>query len=195
MRTVPFLCLFVLFLTSCKVHEYVDLGLPSGTLWATCNLGADTPEEFGEFFAWGEKAPKASYDRENYSFLTNRMTLSWRNDAARRRWGGRWRMPTADDWGELMEQCSWRWLPAWDGQDAVKGYRVIGPNGNSLFLPAAGDIDGMTHFGINTYGDYWSSSNYDEKPHEAQGLIFYSDGGIRIYSWDRASGHTIRPVR
>ena len=181
-------------LCSCKVHEYVDLGLSSGTLWATCNLGAEKPEDFGDFFAWGETKPKEAYIPDNYTFLTARTTLSVRDDAARRRWHGRWRIPSVAQWTELKDSCFWMWLPEWAGLD-VKGYRITGPNGNSIFLPAAGDIDGTTHYGIDTYGDYWSSTLRTDDPRQAQGFIFYSDGAFMLYNWSRSSGHSIRPVR
>lgn len=182
-------------LTSCKTHQYVDLGLPSGTLWATCNLGADRPEDFGDFYAWGETTPKEAYTPENYTFLTARTSLSVRADAARRRWHGRWRIPTVSQWAELRDACIWTWLPEWAGHGTAKGYRIIGPNGNAIFLPAAGDIDGATHYGINTYGDYWSSTLRPDDTRQAQGFILYSDGAFMLYNWSRHSGHSIRPVK
>ncbi len=182
-------------LVSCKVHEYVDLGLPSGTLWATCNLGAEKSEDFGDYYAWGETKPKETYTPENYTFLTARTTLSIRNDVARRRWHGKWRMPSVSQWAELKDSCSWMWLQGWDGTASVKGYRVTGPNGNFIFLPAAGDKDGATHYGIDTYGDYWSSTLQQDDPRKAQGFIFYTDGAYMLYNWSRSSGHSIRPVR
>lgn len=191
-------------MVSCKVHEYVDLGLLSGTLWATCNVGANTPEDFGDFFAWGETKPKPSYDPENYTFHTARRTLSIRNDVAHRRWHGKWRIPTISQWEELRDSCIWQWYPPSVVEDLptatpesgiVKGYRVTGPNGNSIFLPAAGDIDGTIHYGIDTYGDYWSSSIHDADERKAEGFIFYTDGARTPYCWPRPSGHSIRPVR
>ena len=186
---------FFFLLSSCKVHQCVDLGLPSGTLWATCNVGAQSPEQFGNYYAWGETRTKRAYTKENYRFKTRRQTLRRWNDVARRRWRGHWRMPTADEWQELIDSCSWRWLPMWGETGKVNGYIITGPNGQHIFIPAAGDIDGTTHYGIDTYGDYWSSSSSEEKPDQAQGMIFYSDGGIRVYTWERYAGHTVRPVR
>ena len=196
-RHIALLLLLPLLTTisSCRTHQYVDLGLPSGTLWATCNVGATSPGQFGDFFSWGETKTKKAYVPDNYRFWTVRDTLRLRNDAAHRHWRGAWRMPTVEEWGELMTACTWRWSYMQEQDSETKGYFVIGPNGNQLFLPAAGDIDGNTHYGINTYGDYWSSTSYDPRFNQAQGIIFYSDGGIKIYSWGGASGHTIRPVK
>ena len=128
-------------------HDYVDLGLPSGLKWATCNVGASSPEEYGGYYAWGETAVKDSYNLS--SSLTANMSdqelraagiidasnnLTMQHDAARVNWGGSWRMPTKAELEELVDKCTW----TWSEQEGRKGYKVIGPNGNSIFLPAAG---------------------------------------------------------
>ncbi len=125
-----------------RQHDYVDLGLPSGLLWATCNVGANSPEEYGDYFAWGETEPKSSYSISNYSYSSNPKVLPLSADAAHVNWGGDWRMPTKEEFEELIECCSWLWIT----QNEVNGHKVTGQNGNSIFLP---DTDGDM---------YWSSS-------------------------------------
>ena len=134
-------------------HEWVDLGLPSGTLWATCNVGANAPEEYGDHFAWGETSPKEVYNWSTYQWcngsmftltkyntqsslgmVDNKTELDPEDDAASVNWGPSWRTPTTDQQKELIDKCSW----ARTTQNGVHGFRVTGPNGNSLFLPAAG---------------------------------------------------------
>ena len=116
-------------------HEYVDLGLPSGLKWATCNVGAIKPEEYGDYFAWGEIKPKQRYDDDNYTYKSNPETLPLSADAANVNWGGKWRMPTKAEQDELRNYCTWEWTTL----NGEKGYKVISKkNGNSIFLPAAG---------------------------------------------------------
>ncbi len=115
-------------------HEYVDLGLPSGTLWATCNVGATTPEGYGDYFAWGETSTKEKYSRKTYSGLPNLTTLDASHDAATVNWGDGWRTPTAKEYNELHTECTCKWT-TFQGR---QGYHITGKNGNSIFLPAAG---------------------------------------------------------
>lgn len=147
-------------------HESVDLGL--SVKWATCNVGASKPEEYGDYFAWGETKPKDSYDWSTY-FDTNdggdtffkyedksykKTTLDLSDDAASVNWGGSWRMPTSNELDELGKKCTWTWTTL----NGVNGYRVIGPNGNSIFLPPAGAIHSSFFSGVGGAGEYWSSS-------------------------------------
>lgn len=124
-------------------HEYVDLGLPSGLKWATCNVGANSPEEFGNHYTWRQQ---------------NTVTA----------WGASWRTPTKAELEELISKCKWRWIR----KNGINGYKVIGPNGNFIFLPAAGYIG----FGISSksgdYGYYWSSTSYDTTTEYAYYLYF-----------------------
>ena len=153
-------------------HEYVDLGLPSGTLWATCNVGATKPEEYGDYFAWGETQPKETYNWSTYKWcrgssdtqtkyctdsyygtVDNKTTLDLSDDAARANWGGSWRMPTTEEQQELINNCTWTWTT----QNGVNGYKVTSKsNGNSIFLPAAGCRDDSSLNDAGSYGDYWS---------------------------------------
>lgn len=192
-------------------HEYVDLGLPSGLKWATCNVGATTPEEYGDYFAWGEVEPKETYSWSTYKycngsyysmtkycnkssygkdgFTDNKTVLDPEDDAATANWGGAWRMPTKAEQDELRENCTWTWTI----QNGVKGYKVVGPNGNSIFFPAAGSMFEGTLGNAGSYGYYWSSSLYSDYPSDAYDVSFYSD---RVYwgSYGRLYGRSVRPV-
>ena len=126
-------------------HEWVDLGLPSGTLWATCNVGASVPEQYGDYFAWGETTPKEYYDFSTYKWcngtwnsltkycsdsfwgtVDNKRELDSEDDAASANWGSSWRMPSADQMKELCRSCTWQWIQ----RNGVNGQQVTGPNGS-----------------------------------------------------------------
>ena len=192
-------------------HEWVDLGLPSGLKWATCNVGASQPEEYGDYFAWGEVEPKDYYDWSTYKwcngsydtqtkycndsyygyngFTDNKTTLELSDDAANYNWGGAWRMPTFEEQEELRNNCSWEWTT----QNGVYGRKVTGPNGNSIFLPAAGFRSDSSLYGAGSYGYYWSSSLSTNYPNGAYGLYFYSDD-VGWGNYNRYVGFTVRPV-
>lgn len=183
-------------------HEYVDLGLPSGLKWATCNVGANKPEDYGDYFAWGELKPKQEYTDQTYehyrsSFLgINRKMVflgeisgNTQYDTARVKWGGKWRIPTEAELQELCDKCTWTWM----SQNGVEGYKVTGPNGNSIFLPAAGYRGGSSLYYAGSDGSYWSSTPYEIIDYFACGLGFGSDNhgmcdNVRCY------GHSVRPV-
>ena len=211
---------------SVPAPEAIDLGLPSGIKWASFNLGASNPEEFGDYFAWGETEPyyssqdpltwnegkEAGYDwasymwcMGSYSTLTKycsdssygyngftdiKTILNPEDDAARvNLGGGSWRMPTKDDFTELRESCSWEWT----SMNGVSGRKVTGSNGNSIFLPAAGDRVGTSLYCMGSGGDYWSSSLDTGYPSYAWLVSFDSDDVVssRFY---RYCGHSVRPV-
>ena len=172
-----------------EVHEYVDLGL--SVKWATCNVGANKPEDYGDYFAWGETKPKDSYSSSNYSYKSNPTTLPMSADAARVNWGGSWRMPTVEEQVELRIQCTW----VWTAQNGVMGYKVTSKkNGKSIFLPAAGYRVGSGPPGIvGDAGDYWSSSLVTNKPNKA----YYLYSRSNLVFWGKSSrswGHSVRPV-
>ncbi|MDE6294661.1 MAG: DUF1566 domain-containing protein, partial [Muribaculaceae bacterium] len=171
-------------------HEYVDLDLPSGLKWATCNVGASSPTEYGDYFAWGETKPKSSYTFDNCStFNMNIGEISGNinYDAARANWGGTWRMPSNTEMEELINKCTWTWT----SKSGINGYVVKGPNGNEIFLPAAGYRNGATLFYAGTYGDYWSSSPDDAQ--YAYELYFISSyWSMSIYFC--YFGRSVRPV-
>ena len=168
----------------------VDLGL--SVKWASCNVGANAPEEYGDYFAWGEISPKESYTEENYSTYGVPMSDIAGNpeyDAATANWGGAWRMPTEAEQDELLYNCTWEWTIL----NGVNGRRVTGPNGNSIFLPAAGHRYGTSSYYVGSRGYYWSSSPYGDYGSNACSLYFDS-GGI---GWDwglRYNGRSVRPV-
>lgn len=182
-------------------HEYVDLGLPSGLKWATCNVGANKPEEYGDYFAWGEHTPKLEYSEKTYKYITRgflgiKSYISLGDisgkpqyDVARFNWGGSWRLPTKKELEELKKNCTWTWTT----QGGNKGYKVTGPNGNSIFLPAAGYWYGSSLGSAGEDGGYWSSTPYESGTNRTYGLYFNSSG--RGVGWsDRYGGRSVRPV-
>ena len=173
-------------------HEYVDLGLPSGLKWATCNVGADLPEEYGEHFAWGEVYTKSEYFEINTRTNGKSMSDISGNsiyDVARAKWGGSWRLPTTIELEELKNKCKWEWTTI----NGKKGYKVTGPNGNSVFLPAAGYRYGSSLYNAGEDGYVWSSS-----PDESSDLIAYSlyflSSRHDVGWFGRFNGQSVRPV-
>lgn len=189
-------------------HDYVDLGLPSGTLWATCNIGAASPEEYGDYFAWGETEPKTTYDWENYKYnngdecqltkycnnsaegyngFTDTLTMLQPNDdAATVNWGYGWSMPTKEQWEELIDNTSGT-VTRWNG---VRGNLFTATNGNSIFLPYACHYEESGFISKPKVSYYWSSSLNEELC------------GFALYFWDwlineasyRSEGLSVRPV-
>ena len=132
-------------------HEYVDLGLPSGTLWAKCNVGAATPEGLGDFYAWGEIYSKNNYSRDTYVYGDEQLdSLPADADVASVFWGGGWRIPTSDEMEELRSCCVWKYVQ----QNGRNGFQVTGPNGGSIFLPCGGYKYGTYHYGNNSIAMY-----------------------------------------
>ena len=171
-------------------RECVDLGL--SVKWAACNVGAEIPEEYGDYFAWGEISPKNSYYEDNcstYGVAMSDISGNPQYDAATANWGGAWRMPTRSEIVELIENCTWEWTTL----NGVDGQRVTGPNGNSIFLPAAGYRYGTSSSLVGSYGYYWSSTPLGGDDYRAYPLLFNSDS----YDWSwirRYSGKSVRPV-
>lgn len=182
-------------------HAYVDLGLPSGILWATCNVGADTPEGYGEYFAWGETQTKDIYTWDSYKFYdstgltkytkSDSLTLLQPgDDAATVNWGEEWRMPTSKDWRELYKYTTCEWV----ARDTVSGMLFTASNGNVLFLPAAGDYSILSLVRPGELGQYWSKSLVASDPGYAWSFSFYlHDYGMSQY-YRRFNGRSIRPV-
>ena len=190
-----------------NVHEYVDLGL--SVKWATCNVGASIPEEYGDYFAWGEVEPKETYDwstykwcngnydnlikyctKSSYGTVDNKTVLDKEDDAASVNWGGAWRMPTNAELTELREQCTWTWT----GQNRIYGYKVTSKtNGNSIFLPTAGYYYDSARCEAGKYGYYWSSSLFtDGGQYLAWCKGFYP--GVIFLNRERFVGLSVRPV-
>ena len=183
-------------------YECVDLGMPSGLKWATCNVGANSPEEYGDYFAWGETATKSEYISDNSStygltysqlqsqgYIDGEGNLTPSHDAATANWGGSWRMPTKDEMMELIDFCEWEWAQV----NGVVGNKVTGVNGNSIFLPRAGIYNGSSLNFVGELGLYWSSTPEN----------IYDNGAwrINISSYDpklgdsgRNAGLSVRPV-
>ncbi|MBQ8257004.1 MAG: hypothetical protein IJY98_03690 [Bacteroidaceae bacterium] len=185
----------------------IDLGL--SVKWASCNVGATAPQEYGGYYAWGETEEKSYYFWDSYKYcngtsnsmtkyctnsgygiVDNKITLEASDDVATVKWGGNWRMPTRAEQDELRNNCTWEWTTL----NGVNGYRVTGPNGNSIFLPAASFREGAA-VGIRGYvGYYWSSSSDSSGcSFNAEYLLF----GSSYYDWAgayRIFGLTVRPV-
>ena len=182
-------------------HAYVDLGLPSGLLWATCNVGAETPEEYGDYFAWGETQPKSVYNWDTYQYgdgstftkytgSDGLATLLPEDDAAAANWGNGWRLPTKEEWEELYNNTT----VTWTQQNGVNGRLFTASNGSNLFLPAAGyRYDSSLHY-AGSDGGYWSSSLYTDSPYSAWYLYFYSGYYDMGYYSGRDYGLSVRPV-
>ena len=184
-------------------NEYVDLGLPSGLKWATCNVGANTPEEYGNHYAWGEVLTKTEYSSSNcptygltkselqsQGYIDSEGNLTPQYDAARANWSGDWRLPTKAEMQELIDNCTWEWTT----QNGKNGYKVTGPNGNYIFLPAAGYRDGSSLRSAGSYGYYWSLAPHEGNSYNAYYLYFSSDDHY-VSHYGRNYGLSVRPVR
>ncbi|MBE6342143.1 MAG: DUF1566 domain-containing protein [Lentimicrobiaceae bacterium] len=183
-------------------HEYVDLGLPSGLKWATCNVGADKPEDYGNYYAWGETRAKFTYTISNIrthglnisqlqsqGIIDGDYNLNPQHDIARVNWGSTWRMPTKDELEELKKKCTWKRIV----QNGVSGYKVTGPNDNCIFLPTAGDRDGSWLYRSRKDGGYWSSSPYGSNSNYAY-YLYFNSGDQYVYWHYRYYGRSVRPV-
>ena len=189
-------------------YEAVDLGLPSGTMWATCNVGASFPEDFGEFYAWGEIETKGDYKWKTYKWckgteysMTKYCTESYygtvdscsiltpSDDVATVKWGEKWHIPTIYQIEELFLFCSWTWTE----QNGVKGYFVLGPSNESIFLPAAGIRYGTDFYLRGAYGCYCSTSLHELYGYNSYYLGFES-GSYGFGSDNRCYGFSVRPV-
>ena len=182
-------------------HEYVDLGL--SVKWATCNVGATSPEDYGDYFAWGEIEPKETYSWATYKWCdgtSSNMTkynaadgktiLDPEDDAAQVQWGGNWRMPTEEEQQELIDRCSWERT----NLNGVIGYKVTGPNGNSIFLPAAGFRDGSSLYNAGSDGNYWSSLLSTVRPDSAWRVLYFGSSNVGRGYDRRSYGFSVRPV-
>jgi len=172
----------------------IDMGLPSGTLWACCNVGTNTPEGYGGYYAWGETDSKSSYQIENYLYkgpaiidLGNDIAGT-PYDVAHKIWGSNWRMASVAQWKELEDNCRQEFTT----KNGIKGVKVIAPNGGTIFLPAAGSKT-IIDLGVGISLSYWSSTHY--KNHEAYGIgssdgIFHQQG----FAGSTPTGKSVRPV-
>ena len=224
MKKILFAAYIILCYNAChgqqlNGHEYVDLGLSVN--WATCNVGASTPEEYGDYFAWGETATKENYDWSTYRYYNgsrntitkycdnqtygsngytdNLKILEAGDDVATVNWGSDWRMPTESELYELYD-CEWTWTT----QNNVSGYKITGPNGNYIFLPAAGYYEGTVLKDAGSLCFYLSNTltwapDFGNPADYADGLhLKINDSEAitnEVHYWSRrCCGHTIRPV-
>ena len=188
-------------------HVWVNLGL--SVCWATCNVGADYAKEYGNLYAWGETEVKRFYNWDTYKLKNekgftkyctkpdcgvadDKTVLDNSDDVAHNSWGGRWRLPTKNEWVELIDNCSFTWTT----EQGVGGCRLCSRiNGNSIFLPAAGGMDEDGRKELNTVGIYWSSSLYldKNKPVDAS-FVYFNEDEIKIGHNNRTYGYSVRPV-
>ena len=188
----------------------VDLGL--SVYWGTTNIGASKPEDYGDYYAWGETEPKESYSWSTYKYGTsssgpffkyntsdsygtvdNKTVLEPEDDVASVKLGGEWRMPTDAEWTELRTKCTWTWTTNYNGT-GVKGQIVTATNGNSIFLPAAGYRRDTKLYDAGSYGYYWSSSLNTDKPSIAW-YVNFNSGTVRRRDYGyRSYGQSVRPV-
>ena len=188
----------------------VDLGL--SVYWGTTNIGASKPEDYGDYYAWGETEPKESYSWSAYKFGTSssgpffkyntissygsvddKTVLEPEDDVASVKLGGKWRMPTDAEWTELRTKCTWTWTTNYNGT-GVKGQIVTATNGNSIFLPAAGYRRDTKLYDAGSYGYYWSSSLNTDKPSIAW-YVNFNSGTVRRRDYGyRSYGQSVRPV-
>ena len=194
------------------LYTYVDLGLPSGTKWATYNVGASKPTEYGDYFAWGETKPKEDYSWETYKWcngsytsmtkyctrgyygtVDNKTVLDAEDDAATVNWGSAWRMPTAEEIDELLFGCSWEWVEDFNGTGIAGRLGTSKKNGTTIFLPAGHCIDLAVEYVYR--GRYWSSSLY-ENSSDCAHYLYFSDNSISSSNdiGSRYSGRSVRAV-
>ncbi len=166
-------------------HDWVNLGL--SVRWATCNLGATSLEQPGLYYAWGELLPKQNYSAETYKASLSLSSVSASEDAACAVWKGSWRLPTKKEVTELVNKCKWEWIK----QNGRPGYKVTGPNGKSIFLPAVGMRDGSAAPGMGTKGVYATSAGASDA--KASCIKFDADSKS-VSSEERRIGFSIRPV-
>ena len=183
----------------------IDLGLPSGTKWACCNVGASTPEGYGNYYAWGETQPKSVYSWDTYQYGSYNYDGDYSHlvnigsdiagtqyDAATANWGAPWRMPSWTQIKELLDNCT----SVWTTQNGVNGTKFVGPNGGTIFLPPAGFRWNGVLDDAGSNGYYWSSTHYESYPLNAYFLYFI----FAYANWSSSSrilnnGLSVRPVR
>ena len=181
-------------------HPHViDLGLPSGTKWSCCNVGADTPEGYGGYYAWGETKEKSTYDWNTYIHCDGSKETchdlgsdiaGTEYDVAHVKWGGSWVMPSVIQVLELKNNCTYEWTTV----NGVKGGKFTSKaNGGSIFLPAAGVRSGSDLLGAGSLGGIWPSTQYPSNSYSAYYLNFNPDGTNTVIL-TRNFGFPVRPV-
>ena len=193
-------------------YDFVDLGLPNGVKWATYNVGATKPEEYGNHFAWGETEPKNDYSWKTYKWckgsqydltkycsssdygtVDKKTTLEAEDDAATKNWGNNWRMPTAKEAKDMKEGCTWEWTDDFNGSGIAGRIGTSKTNGNIIFLPASGyREDKKSSYGGNS-ANYWMSSLYWDS-FTAYDLEFSKSINIALRCDNRYMGYSVRAV-
>ena len=177
--------------------ETIDLGLPSGTLWASYNIGATKPEEYGSYFAWGETEQKEKCGWYNYTHCNGSENTCFnlgsdisgtKYDVAHTKWGGEWCLPTLDQVKELINKCSSTWTTV----NGVNGLLFTGPNGKTIFFPAAGYLGGEV-LNTGSYGYYWSGGQDPKNAERAYNLAVYNGTPNWLNNY-RFAGFSVRPV-
>ncbi len=204
--------------TAQENHESVDLGLPSGTLWATCNVGADNPWDYGDYFAWGETTTKSTYSWSNYQYangnydkltkycyrsiygnngFTDTLTILEKiDDIAYQKWGSNWHMPTQAQFQELYDNCTSEWTTNYQSKGVAGRIFKSKNNGNTIFLPAAGWKSNVgENLRLGSHGYYWSSSIDLAGPSFALRFGFNSDDVSASARDGHSCGNSVRPVR
>ena len=180
-------------------HAFVDLGLPSGLLWATCNVGANSPEQTGLYFAWGETTGytteqvnrgERKFNKTSYKAKKIKTDLTLEQDAVHAYMGGKWRIPTQVEFQELIDNCTATWTDDYNGT-GVAGMLFTGPNGNSVFFPAAGDCNASSVYFAGLHGYYWSASWYSSS---GAWYLSFDSGYQYLYNNYRYSGRSVRGV-
>lgn len=191
-------------------HDYVDLGLPSRIMWATCNIGALKPYELGDYFAWGEVTPKDDYSDKLYKWGTifnltkyctkgkdgivdNKAVLESEDDAACFNWGNGWRMPTISEMTELKESCEWEKVENFMGKGVVGMVGRSKYNGNFIFFPFAGDRADIRLLNKDCCGDYYTSQVVSSFPYESYALYLRNYVGVEG-GYSRYVGRSVRAV-
>ena len=185
-------------------HSWVDLGLPSGKKWATCNVGASSPEEYGDYYAWGETTTKDNYSSSNcptygltiselqsQGYIDSEGNLTAQYDAATANWGGSWRMPTKAEMQELLDNCTWTWTT----QEGVNGYKVTSKvNSNYIFLPAAGYHVFNMFNSAGSGAHFWSSTPDSNSDSDRTYYLGFNSDKYSVNINNRILGQSIRPV-
>ena len=182
--------------------HWIDLGLPSGTKWACCNVGASAPEDYGNYYAWGETQPKSVYFASTYQYNNGNLyhdnyiyigsdIAGTSYDDATANWGAPWRMPSLKQIQELLNYTT----STWTTENGVNGRKFTGSNGGSIFLPAAGKRWGSGLDKAGSFGHYWSSTLYERDQSRAYNLYFYSDYAKWSNHFRDDGGRSVRPVR
>lgn len=195
-------------------HQWVDLGLPSGTLWATTNVDVDTPEGIGGYYAWGEIESKDHQGWDNYKwcngkyntltkycttttygyngFTDGKTELDPEDDVASVKWGSEWRTPSREQMAELRTECTWQWTTS----NGVKGYLGTSKHNNAtIFLPASGYHFSSEIYSIGTIAYYWTRTLHASRSYYAYYFFFHQSGSQDLTYGNRNTGYNIRPVR